>query len=316
MPSKLNLVQRIIIQYFSFIGRQNLDITQLDKLKIELTNQTLMTALIPFIIFDTFAYILGYIYYSRVLQNLNVLSFASNFEAAVHLILALIAFPTLYRHADEFKLFQNYYSQILVNMIFYCVTIFDYFIQPIPLVFGIGLMLVLNDICEHFISIVIPIFQVYYQKYKNRYLKFNMDYNRETYSRVLNDPKHFDALKEQLTKEMCIENGMFVEEYNRSMRSVMSSQTSLIQKPTSAVDHHATHIRLRDLFEMYFANDAPFQLNVTSEMVQSIKSQIMNLNEGSNLQIYEAAFAEINDLIYSNTFARFVQQSKLIFNKK
>lgn len=109
-----------------------------------------------------------------------------------------------------------------------------------------------------------------------------------------------------MAKEFCLENMLFIEEYNAIVALNIKSTTPKLYRSRSSSLEVSQAVGL--LFEKYVRPGAPFELNVSYEMSHAILIEIETGNV--NIEMFTHLKYEIEQLIFRNTFVRFVESEQ------
>ncbi|KAI9145077.1 RGS domain-containing protein [Paraphysoderma sedebokerense] len=148
-------------------------------------------------------------------------------------------------------------------------------------------------VITHTICVTIPAVYAFYYKYLQKSIL--VDNTMEAFNKVLMDHRLFASFKKTLAEDFSIENGLFWDDW-------------LTLQPTDekkTVDIPKTVLHM---YETYIQVGAKYELNISSTCRKKISKEIAEKNYKP--EILEAAKNEVFQMMYLNSFPRFVMKVK------
>lgn len=318
--NSLKKVEQFAFWYFSLFGlnrdlkgkRDSID-PHLIQSKVSIHIQLMAQIPIPFISLIT-SFIASLMATSSLDPpdiSLNVLYIPSIICNSVLIISEGIMLFLILHVKDGLSIKQEYVACITVNIIAIIPCYIGNFIDISPKSTGNGVYIVGFAVIVQMIDVWYPLYLLHQTRSSSSNLMTKVkrkeslliEFDMNSYTMVMNDPKRRQELTNLLASELCIENAYFIHDFNTSKESLY--QTSIQSERTHLIQE--THSIAERLFEKYIQEGSPFQLNITAEMVNQVKSGL-NETGNSSLACFDPVFVEVNDLVYRNTFARYVKQ--------
>ena len=102
-----------------------------------------------------------------------------------------------------------------------------------------------------------------------------------------------------MAAELCLENALFIEDHRRLSDIVIHTTPENYEASTLIVKRGVTAI-----FDRFIKNDAPLQLNIPDPILRKLNS---NVKDGNlKLEVLDEVRKEVDNMIYRNTFKRFI----------
>ncbi|KAI9144199.1 RGS domain-containing protein [Paraphysoderma sedebokerense] len=188
-------------------------------------------------------------------------------------------------------------EQTTALMLFY--PIFAIFLASYALKpwFGHVIFIIALITINHTVSITIP---ALYAFFRGGHENIHVEQSMESFQRVLNDRDMFQRFKIILAEDFSIENAMFLEEYNTLAPNSTSKTTQTI------LDAESTKKHIEYIVNNFIISGSPYELNLSSKTRKSIISEAKKDNY--TIEILEPAKNEVTQLMYLNSFPRFIRR--------
>lgn len=218
--------------------------------------------------------------------------------AILFIILPLI-FWSVYLIHDGFGLRNEIIFSAGFSFIFYFLFVIGFFYPISPPMLGNGFYALLMNYNYQLFSVIIPVFRAYsHSKISSR-----VENSRFDYKRIINNPELFHDLKEVMTKELCIENALFLDEIERGRLKYLP--TNITSSCISVVPER----KLWSIYRKFIEEGAPFQLNISCDSGDRIK-EMLKSEIPCGYEIYNDILDEVHAMIFENSFQRYLLIAK------
>jgi len=148
-------------------------------------------------------------------------------------------------------------------------------------------------------TVIYPIIKIAVHNYKRKYFKLD----ERTFKQVMDDPILYQELKDLMERDLCIENALFLEDYQTSLDTLKNMKNASLVNLDIAMNYETKAVRL--LFEKYVAEGAPQQLNISHKLSKSIR-EVVKSGVVKQLELYVEVYDEVIVMIYENSFQRYI----------
>ncbi|KAJ3090839.1 hypothetical protein HK102_002490 [Quaeritorhiza haematococci] len=201
-------------------------------------------------------------------------------------------------------------------------------------------------VVHHCIQVVYPVTISFISDYRRK----NLSLRRDSFEKTIADPVLFQEFKKVLAQEFTIENALFVETYlcmkkrTLTLKSRTQRPLSLLESPLkrttdvgeqSHIDanlliNHSSNdgmatpaqvITIQDeqalLFDKFVRAGAPYELNIPHQVRAECEERLNAAHAESRVSIdaFEGVYREVCDLMYHNSFPRFVRRRQKMKEK-
>ncbi|KAI9143700.1 RGS domain-containing protein [Paraphysoderma sedebokerense] len=179
----------------------------------------------------------------------------------------------------------------------FCIYLFDRFVFKSKLTpVGDQMWLFSVVVLCHTISVTAPAVGVILLKL--RPAKDSINNTLDNFNRILMDRRLFEQFKKSLAEDFCIENGLFFENLQALENDENKRKNSPKQYESSIIA----------LYQEYIRPGANYELNIPASTRKRITQEIQSKNY--QVEIYEQAKKEVSQMMYLNSFPRFLAKLK------
>ncbi|KAK9695227.1 hypothetical protein K7432_013081 [Basidiobolus ranarum] len=149
----------------------------------------------------------------------------------------------------------------------------------------------------YWISVFIPF------REKRRFLAADSTKNgaRPLFEDLLNDPSLFQEFHAFSVRDFSVENPLFyrrVSEWTQDMKAIEG-------KSYSSAMYDRTYQEAHEIYRLFISSNADFEINITAETSQQISCDISK--EPIEISLFDQALAEVLDMMFQQTFPRFLR---------
>jgi hypothetical protein len=175
-------------------------------------------------------------------------------------------------------------------------------------------------IMTQIVCILYPLYMVYKSEIEMKSLKLDP----ASFEKAIQDPTMFKELKEILAKSFCIENGLFLEEFQSlkgrrrsksirqtgiTIKSYLEATNSQLVPDSTIVIQSGNQIKeYKRLYDTFIKPGSPQELNITSLLREKITLAVNQLSENQEApeNLFDEVATEVKLMIYLNTFPKFI----------
>lgn len=214
---------------------------------------------------------------------------------AVYFLLIPYFLYLIHNVHESYFLKREFQVTLSTFFICFCVYLVDKFVFYRRMVLiGENVWLFTCVLICHTFSVTLPAIFVTVQTFKQK--NPIMDCTLENLHKVLTDGRLFDQFKIILAEDFCIENGLFWNEVSRLESEFHQLQPQQLEKTVLII------------FHKYIKPNANFELNITAGTRNMITQEISS--KKIKHTIYDQAKKEVFQMMYLNSFPRFLTKSK------
>lgn len=132
------------------------------------------------------------------------------------------------------------------------------------------------------------------------------------YESYMKDKRTFGEIKLVMAAEFCIENALFIEEYEqlKLLKGKVFGGSSNMLDCNRILNDQDIRSGVRKMYNKFVVEGSVLQLNLSSEVVSCAAKDVINYDYG--LECLDPILKEVHYMVYSNTYRRHIACTKVL----